>query len=238
MANQKGKVGIMKKIYILHGWTYSIEKWEPFLTLLKKNNIDPVLLKIPGLTAPLEEVWTVDDYVTWLKKNLEKEKGKVILLGHSNGGRIIIAFAAKYPEKVDRLFLLDSAGIYHNELPIRMKRLLFGFLSKAGKSVTNSLKLRKAFYKFVREQDYEKANPILRQTMRNLITNNISPVLSKIKTPTTIIWGAGDKVTPVSDGKIMQKEIAGATLHVIKDARHSPQFTHIKEVSEVIFKEV
>src|SRR5260221_14279777 len=99
MANKKAKVGIMKKIYILHGWAYSTEKWEPFLTLLKKNNFYPVMLKIPGLTAPLNEVWDINNYVTWLEKKLENEKGKVVLLGHSNGGRIALAFSIKCPEK-------------------------------------------------------------------------------------------------------------------------------------------
>lgn len=223
-----------KKIYILHGWAYSTEKWDPFLNLLQKNGFDPVALKIPGLTAPLDEVWDVNDYVIWLKKSLEKEKGKVLLLGHSNGARIALAFTAKYPEKVERLILIDSAGIYHKELLIRMKRIFFGFLSNAGKKVTNSPRLRRVFYKFVREHDYEKADPTLRQTMKNLITHNIVPVLSKIKTPTIIIWGENDKVTPVSDAKIMQKEIAGATLHIIKDARHSPQFTHAQKVVDFI----
>jgi pimeloyl-ACP methyl ester carboxylesterase len=234
MANKEGEVGVMKKIYILHGWSYSTEKWQPFLALLKKKGFDTVMLNIPGLTAPLDKVWDVVDYVEWLKKMLEKEKGKVILVGHSNGGRIALAFTSNYPEKVDRLILLDSAGIYHNELPIRIKRLLFGFLSKAGKRVTRSPKLRKVYYKLVREHDYERANPALRKTMQNLITNNILPFLSEIQTPTTIIWGENDTVTPVSDGKIMQNELKNATLHIIKNARHSPQFTHVKEVVDII----
>lgn len=232
MKSEKEK----SKIYILHGWAYSIEKWQPFVDLLKEKGFEPVMLNVPGLTAPLDEIWDVDDYVNWLKKILEKENGKVILLGHSNGGRIALSFASKYPEKVDRLILIDSAGIYHNELPIRIKRFAFGSLSKAGKKITNSAKLRKIFYRFVREHDYEKANPTLRQTMRNLITYDSFPLLSKIKTPTTIIWGENDKVTPASDSKIMQKEIAGATLHIIRDARHSPQFTHAQEVSEIVLQ--
>src|SRR6185437_424542 len=105
-----------KKIIILHGWAYSTEKWKPFVEDLKKHEFTPIVLKIPGLTAPLENVWNIENYVEWLKKNLEKEDAKVILLGHSNGGRIALAFATQYPEKIDTLILIDSAGIYHNEL--------------------------------------------------------------------------------------------------------------------------
>src|SRR5436309_1754011 len=97
----------IKKIFILHGWTYSIERWEPFINELRKHGIEPEMLQIPGLTAPLDEVWRLDDYVEWLKEIVEKEKDKVTLLGHSNGGRIGLAFAAKYPDKVEKLFLID-----------------------------------------------------------------------------------------------------------------------------------
>ena len=63
-----------RKIYILHGWAYSTEKWDPFVALLKDKNFDPVLLQIPGLTAELTKAWTLDDYVEWLKDTVDSEK--------------------------------------------------------------------------------------------------------------------------------------------------------------------
>ena len=223
-----------QKIFILHGWAYSTEKWQPILGLLKKQNIEPVMLEIPGLTVPLENVWKLEDYVAWLKNIVDKEKGKVILLGHSNGGRISIAFAAKYPEKVNQLFLIDSAGIYHNELPLRIKRSVFGFLAKTGKKISHSERLRKLLYRFARESDYEKVNPIVRQTMHNLITSDVSPSLLQIPASVTIIWGANDKITPLVDGEKMQTLLPNAELYIIKEGRHSPQFTQAKEVSEIV----
>jgi pimeloyl-ACP methyl ester carboxylesterase len=97
----------MKKIYILHGWAYDTLKWQPFLDKLKSNGIEPIILKIPGLTDKIDKPWTVDDYVNWLDGKLDKEN-KVILLGHSNGGKIALTFAFKFPNKIDKLFLIDS----------------------------------------------------------------------------------------------------------------------------------
>lgn len=224
-----------KKIFILHGWAYDTEKWNPFVNLLKEKNIGPVVLKIPGLTSPLNEVWHLADYVEWLKKIIDKEEGKVVLLGHSNGGRISLAFALAYPEKVSKLILIDSAGIYHNELPLRLKRLFFGTIAKVGKSVKDIKPVRKLFYKFVKEQDYEKANPILRETMKNLINEDLSAALHRISVPSTIIWGEFDKITPLGDGHLIHKEIKHSTFHIIKTARHSPQFSHVKEVAEIVY---
>ena len=142
------------KILILHGWSYSakgtdqLEKWKPFVDELKLKGYKPTLLKIPGLTKNLTEVRDLEKYVEWLKELVKNEK--VILVGHSNGGRISLAFSHKYPEKVEHLILIDSAGIYHNELPIRIKRFVFRSLAKIGKRITTSEKLRVFLYKLAR----------------------------------------------------------------------------------------
>jgi pimeloyl-ACP methyl ester carboxylesterase len=227
----------LKKIYILHGWAYTTEKWGPFVLDLKKKGFDVELLKIPGLTAPLSEVWNLDNYVAWLKDILDKEK-EVILLGHSNGGRISLAYTAKYPKYIKHLILIDSAGIYHNELPIRLKRFVFGRAAKVGKLFTKSKKMRAMLYRFTREHDYEKADPIVRQTMLNLIRADLQDILPTVSVPTTIIWGQEDTVTPVHDGELMHEKIPHATFHTVQDARHSPMFTHEEKVAEIIEKNI
>src|SRR3989344_2544636 len=123
----------MNKVIILHGWTKNLDKWNDFLKNLDKTKIDYEFPNIPGLTGNLNDVWNLDNYVNWLKKITDRQKDKVILIGHSNGGRIALAFANQHPEKVEKLILIDSAGIYHNELPLALKRVIFKILAKLGK---------------------------------------------------------------------------------------------------------
>lgn len=241
MARKKEKMGTIKRIYILHGWTYSkdeidpLDKWIPFMEELESKNLQPTILRIPGLTKDINEVWNLEKYIDWLGKILSKEKGKVILIGHSNGGRIAFSFTEKYPDKIAKLILIDSAGIYHNELPIRLKRFVFKTLAKVGKKITSSENLKNILYKLAREGDYKNANPSQRQTMLNLVNTDLSEVLSKIETPTLIIWGKEDKVTPLSDGKLMHKLIKDSRLHIIDKARHAPQFINLSEVVKKIY---
>jgi pimeloyl-ACP methyl ester carboxylesterase len=195
------------------------------------------MLKIPGLTVPHDRVWKLDDYVEWVKDQLKDEEEPIVLLGHSNGGRISIAFAAKYPKKIKKLILIDAAGIYHNELPIRIKRFVFGVLAKVGGSFSDSETLRLMLYKFARVSDYQRADKILRKTMLNLIHTDISNLFTEISAPTTIIWGEKDDTTLLADGKIMNEKIKGSKLFVIKNAKHSPHFTNVEEVGEIILKE-
>lgn len=230
----------MRNIYILHGWGYTTKdsnpqiKWQPFISLLKANGYHPLLLKIPVLSYSFECVFTLDDYVTWLLQEINKISGKVVLIGHSNGGRISLAFAQKYPHKVDKLILIDSAGIYHNELPIRLKRFVFSKIAKFGKKLTNSSVLKTVLYKVAREQDYLEATPSQKQTMINLITQDLTNILSQISKPTLIIWGKEDKVTPLADGQKMHALIPNSKLEIIAQARHSPQFTQSEKVANIV----
>lgn len=229
-------MGTLNTIYILHGWTYSIDKWKKLNSILEDKGFKTVMLKIPGLTENIKKPWTISDYITWLKKIIEKENGKAILLGHSNGGRIAANFAALYPQLVEKLILIDSAGIYHNELSIRIKRFLFGNAARFGKKITSSQTLKNLLYKLSRTSDYKNAPPFSKTTMLNLLESDQNLDFSKIRTKTLIIWGELDRTTPLSDGRQMEKKIKNSEFVIIKNARHSPQFTNPNAVSDKIDK--
>lgn len=224
----------MNKIIILHGWTYSVEKWQTFLNILEKKGFEITILRVPGLTSENDKVWRTEDYVNWLYKKIEKEKEKVVILGHSNGGRIALNFAIKYPKKVEKLILIDSAGIYHNELPLALKRVIFRTLAKLGKKLTSSNILKNILYKLSGESDYNNASVNMKQTMLNLLNSDKSLKLEEIQIPTLIIWGKEDKITPLSDGILMDNLIKNSKLEIIENAKHSPQFTHPNQVAEAI----
>lgn len=224
-------MGILgRKIFILHGWAYSTQKWQSFVALLKSLGYRPHILKIPGLTQTLNEPWTLNNYVNWLEGKIAEPS---IVLAHSNGSRIALAFTARFPQKVSRLILIDSAGIYHQEPLLQLKRFIFGSIAKIGKKLTSSLFLKRLLYRLAGETDYYRANPTMRQTMINL-SFDLTPILSQINVPTLIIWGNQDKITPLLDGQTMHRLIENSTLHLVAGARHSPQFTHPEAVVQSI----
>ncbi len=226
----------MSKFFILHGWTYQTATWDALRAELKTRGIEHEFLLIPGLTDGTNPVWTLDDYVAWLKEKTDPYD-KVILYGHSNGGRISLAFAAKYPEKVARLILEDSAGIPPRGLR-KLKRDTFRKSAEVLGHFVKFEKLRGVFSKAIRASDYARATPEMRKTMSNLVAVDLGEILDQIKCPTLIIWGAQDKTTPLIDGEIMHLGIRGSRLHVIRDARHGPHITHTKEIAGLIAGEL
>ncbi len=226
----------MGPLIILHGWAYDVKKWAPFLEILKEKGVEYKMLKIPGLTASLEDVWTLDDYVSWLKSVVSGQRS-IVLLGHSNGGRISLAYVRKYPQKISHLILIDSAGIYHQDIFIQIKRFIFGKFARLKRFVNGNF-LQGLFYKIVREYDYYKASPIMKKVLQNLLESDKNSALDEIKVPTTLIWGENDNITPLLDGRVMNEKIENSSLFTIKDAGHSPQFTHPKEVSRIVIQQL
>jgi len=225
----------MKKICIVHGWTYSTAAWDALTAALRAAGYEVRLLHVPGLTAASDKVWTLDSYVEWLRGELAGEQD-IILIGHSNGGRIAIAYAARYGQAagLSRLILIDSAGVVHDELPLRIKRAFFGFMARIGKPLAAVPSVRKAFYRLIGGKDYGNAAPNMRATMATLIRQDLVPVLPQVRIPTLIIWGTNDTATPLSDAHIMATGIADSTLVAIDGAGHSPHKSHAERVSREI----
>jgi pimeloyl-ACP methyl ester carboxylesterase len=223
----------MKKVFIIHGWTYSTDAWTKTRALLSAKGIESVMLEVPGLTVTSDKVWTLPEYVEWLKGKLAGEQN-VVLVGHSNGGRIALSYAAQSPQELGKLILIDAAGIRHTEFLLQMKRAVFGMIAKIGKVVTRSALLRKIFYRLIGARDYERATPTMRETMKNMLAVDLRSELPCINVPALIIWGAKDTATPVEDAEVMKQGIKGSNVFIIEDAGHSPHKTHPELVVEKI----
>lgn len=235
MEQMEEKMGSLKEIVIIPGWTYSTHNWDKLSLALRKAGYQVHIMSVPGLTKISSRIWDLESYIRWLDKKLENYS-KVILMGHSNGGRIALAYAAARPNNISKLVLIDSAGVFHNEPLVRLKRFVFRMVTKVGKDLGVSKKFRWVIYKLAREHDYERASPEMRETMKNIIYRDLTPLMKKIKFPTLIIWGENDTITPLADGKVINSLIRGSKLFIVKGAQHSPFYTHPKKVTKIVAK--
>jgi pimeloyl-ACP methyl ester carboxylesterase len=223
----------MTKIYIIHGWSYNLDRWNNIKLELKMRDVEPVFLKVPGLTEPSDKVWTIDGYIDWLTDKLKGESAPIVV-GHSNGGRIAMSYIQKHPNHIKKLILIDSAGVAHNEPTSVLKLKTLKYLSKLGKPLAAIPPLRKIFYRVIGARDYLDAPPNMRQTMANMHKADQKINFAHIKLPVTIIWGRDDTITPLSDGQKINAGIAKSKLVVIDGARHAPMETHSEQVADII----
>jgi pimeloyl-ACP methyl ester carboxylesterase len=223
-------------IYILHGWAVDPEnqkKWQPLISSLAEKGIEARFLPIPGLSTQLDEVWNLSDYERWLEKELVGQS-QVTLLGHSFGGQLAIRYTVNHSQQISNLILIDASGMRPRTVKARLKRSVFMNAAKIGQAFTRSESVRNFLYKLAREKDYQQASPLLRKTMANVLNDEIVKDLPKIKVPALLIWGENDAATPVSHGRFYAQQITDSQLKIIPEARHSPQFTHVDQVTQLI----
>lgn len=225
----------MKKLIIIHGWTYTIEPWTKTVELLQRAGVEVEQLRVPGLTEPSNKVWTVDDYVEWLREELAGHQN-VVVLGHSNGGRIAMNYLAKYPSSFEQLILLNSAGIFYKPEAMSLKRRVARVVAKIGKPLAKLPLVRKVFYRII-GSDYGRAPENMKKTLSNMLESDKQLDLSQVKVDKIdILWGKDDQTTPVGMGRVLHGGLAGSSLQEFSDWRHAPYITHPEELAEAILE--
>jgi pimeloyl-ACP methyl ester carboxylesterase len=91
-------------------------------------------------------------------------------------------------------------------------------------------------YRLAGTYDYYRANPLMKEVFKKVVSEDLTHLLPKVDMPCLIIWGEDDQITPVEDGVLFQQEIDNSELKIIKGARHNPYKTDSVEVSESIIK--
>jgi pimeloyl-ACP methyl ester carboxylesterase len=82
---------------------------------------------------------------------------------------------------------------------------------------------RKFFYYYIlRKTDYLQASGFLKETIKNILNEDLTSLLDKISVPTLIIWGGKDRITPVKDAYLMERKIKNSTLEILKNVGHTP----------------
>ena len=215
-----------KDILVLHGWGANINTVLPIVNLLK-DKFRVHALDLPGFGQSQEPKEPIDSFkYADIVKNYIDNMGikKLTLIGHSFGGKISIILGSKYPELIDKIVLVNSAGLIPKRgLKYYIKVYSFKTIRFIYKNLffwlKNEEKVEK-FYKKFGSTDYKDASGIMRKILVIVVNENLFPLLNKIKAPTLLIWGDKDTATPLYFGKIMEKEIPDSGLVIFEGAGH------------------
>ena len=218
----------MKTLYIIHGWTYTVEPWNRTIKILNdKYQIKVEMLHVPGLTDPSKKVWTIDEYVKWADSLLPED---AIVLGHSNGGRILLNLLSRQPDRVSHLILLDAAGVYEPS----KKRDILRKLSQILAPLRRVKILRKIIHKIIGAGDYDKAPENMKKTLTNMLDSDRNLDISKVKVKTDILWGEMDKITPPRQAKKMHQLIKKSRLKLFPNWTHAPYIVDPEGLAKTI----
>ncbi len=217
----------MIDLYIIHGWTYTVEPWKNTLAILKDNGINVKMLHVPGLTERSNKVYTIDDYTRWADENIPDG---AIALGHSNGGRILLNLCSEEPNKLKYLILLDSAGVY--EPSVRKK--VVERVAKIGSPLKKVPVINKAFHKITGSTDYSRAPENMKKTLTNMLESDKDLDFSKVSTKTFILWGKKDTTTPPRQATLMYEKLPNAELKFYANWTHAPYISNPEELARAL----
>ena len=106
------KYGTGKTLIIIHGFLGSLDNWQTLATEWGRNGFEVYALDMRnhGRSPHTNEhsiSLMVDDTISFLD---QQKMAKADFLGHSMGGKIVMEFALKFPEKVNKLIVLVIFG--------------------------------------------------------------------------------------------------------------------------------
>jgi len=100
------------QILCIHGLTANCRCWDLIASaLVPRHKMIAMDLRGRGLSDSPPSGYSVEDHCGDILSLMDKRDLKrLVLIGHSLGAFISLIFAAQYPEKVDRLILVDGGG--------------------------------------------------------------------------------------------------------------------------------
>ena len=209
--------GVTQTIVFVHGYAGVVETWEYQINHFRKfaRVIAPDLRGHGQSDAPFT-TYSMDELVEDLETIADQLElpEKFTLVGHSFGGSICVEYAARHPERLDRLVLLTTAGEYPVPWAVKL-------LSRVPTA---------AFRPWWRFRPRWNADI---HVMKRMMLNNLSVwqrvgVNGQIKTPTLIVTGERDRYFPrevftrVAADSIPNPEVVdiGASKHKVQLERH------------------
>lgn len=214
-------------IIFLHGWGQSHKTFDFLIEELKKTNIKCNIYNIDflgfGLSDEPNKAIKIDDYSNHLKQLILEEKIKnVVLIAHSFGGRVAIKYASN--NDVDRVVLVNSAGINHHNLKYYLKILCYKI-----KKVFVYAFNRNNYDSFVKQngsRDYNNLSYVMRGTFKKVVNKDLKKEMKKIKSKTLIIGSVFDKEVALEDNRKMHELIKNSEFRVFYRSGH---FSYLDE---------
>jgi pimeloyl-ACP methyl ester carboxylesterase len=244
-------------VVLIHGLGQNgARDWRALIPALA-DRYDVYALDLPGfgLSDKGNHLYSPDNLVRVIDAVLTRHESRpVVLMGHSFGSAVALAYAAAYPKRVSRLILVDMAGV--------LQRAVYAeFLSRLGAQLATGVYPDDApwFQAQVRSiltgldgfpgasQMVLQFAPVRQRLLRGdanaiaayaLVEHDFSQALRTVKAPTLLIWGSEDKVAPLRTGQLAAATMPTARLAIIRGAGHTPQLEMPARFNAIVLDEL
>ncbi len=223
----------------LHGWARTSADFSAAATLLARDGIASGALDLPGFGAsPLpSSAGGSALYARLLEPVLTQfGEGPLVLVGHSNGGRIATALTLAHPERVKALVLSGAplirlASARRSPWAYRMARALHR------RRLLGDARMEVARQKYG-SRDYRNATGLLREILVASVNEDFGSQLGHVTAPVSLVWGANDSDVPLEVARRIsalldhsadvELDVLAETGHLVPTERPLQLSTHVR----------
>jgi pimeloyl-ACP methyl ester carboxylesterase len=210
-------------VLALPGWMRSRDDFRTVLA-----GTDALAVDLPGFggaSPPPDRALDAAGYADLVAPALDACAERVVVLGHSFGGRVAVNLAAARPERMAALVLtgvprlLPPARVPTPSVRYRVVRWLHrrGVVSDER---MDALRRRGG------SDDYRNATGVMRDVLVIAVNENYERVLPRVMCPVELVWGDDDTAAPLAMAEAAVSRFgAGATLTIVPGAGHLTPLT-------------
>lgn len=224
-------------IIVLHGLMGGLSNFNGVSDFFSKKGYKVIIPELPIYNMSLLKT-NVKSFAKYLHDFIQfKGFDEVILLGNSLGGHIGLYHTKQYPEKVKALIITGSSGLYESAMG-------GGYTKRSDYEVIKK-KAQDVFYnpeiatKEIVDEVYDTVNDRnkLIKTLaiaKSAIRHNMSKDLPNMHTPTCIIWGKNDNVTPPEVAIEFNELLPNSDLYWVDKCGHAAMMEHPDQFNKIL----
>jgi pimeloyl-ACP methyl ester carboxylesterase len=235
-----GTRGAGVPVVFIHGFPTSSHLWHDVVPFMPPGHRIVVLdlLGFGRSDRPLDRAVDARAHASRLVAIFDELRiDRACVIGHGFGGGVAQSCAIEHSDRVSHLGLIDSVGFDHwpalgralSRVALPMLQLLppnalIGVLhTDLLRGYGNPERAGHAIDLYLRPFDCAEGRDSIAAHVKgigSLDNRSLAPSLRTIAVPTAIVWGEGDRVTPLSIGRKLAAEIPNASLDIIPGVRH------------------
>lgn len=227
-------------VLLLHGFGASLQTWDVWAQgLSTTHRVIRIDLPGSGLSPPDPDRDYTDARSLQMLVRLLDDLGvpRASVVGHSMGGRIAWTFAARHPERTDKLVLVApdgfasfgfeygkamdvpaSLGLMRHVLPQPLLRMNLQAAYAQPETLTDALTTR--YHELLRAPGARQA---MLDRLQQTVLQEPLPLLRQIRAPTLLVWGEADAMIPFSNARDYLQAMPCSRLLSWPGVGHLPQ---------------
>ncbi len=243
--------GTGEPLLLIHGMAFSYEVWNKTIKAASKF-FTVYTLDLPGFgcSDKPDVEYGLSFYVDFLKKFMDTLNiEKCAIVGMSMGGEIAAGFAAKYPELVNRLVIVNAKGFSPlfkgiRSLPVLGSPAYLYMFNNRGmlkRYFENMMYDRSVLREDLVEMEWIRIkDPSYRSALKKntkyltSVDVEFPKTLKTIKARTLIVWGKDDTILPVADAYKFKECIENSDLVLLDRCGHAPVLERNEEFNKAL----